>query len=303
MNDDTRSLTELLQRATPEPALGVDFDQVAARVRRRRTASRLAGSGAILAVCLTIAGAVLLTDGNDDVARDSSLGPADSASPRAVTPSPGAGCPPTKPYPDGKIVDVDWAPFIHLGGKQFVSQPEVDFVRGDLGEQVSTVTCKIADLLESGREEPVGDFLDGNAAYLAAGTPLYAVAGFDPACRVAAVHDGVIDVYLAQHEVNGRSAPAPCATEPTAPTGPLPADGVRAILNTYCGFHIRVDGQLWLLVAPLEGFQSPPGWDQHQWGTLIETGPGRAEFRADEGQRAEFELAAPDTPAHGLSCD
>jgi len=229
MNDDTRSLTELLQRAAPEPALGIDFDLVAGRVRRRRrAASWLVGSGAVLAVGLALAGAVLLT-GGDDRAREAPPVAAGSDSPSAGSTTPAAGCPPTKPYPDGKRVDIDYVPFIQLGSQQFIAQLDGvgPLARSDLREQVATVTCRIADLTESGREGVAGGFLDGNAAYLAAGTPLYAVAGYDPACRVAAIQDGVIDVYLAHHEVNDHSVPTECALKKDAAQG----GGVRATVR------------------------------------------------------------------------
>jgi len=218
MNDDTRSLTELLQRAAPDPAIGIDFDMVAARARRRRrAASWLVGSGAVLAVGLAFAGAALLT-GGDDRAREAPPVAAGSDSPSAGSTAPAPGCPPTKPYPDGKYVDIYYLPFIQIGSQQFIAQLDgvPPLARSDLREQVATVTCRIADLTESEREGVVGGFLDGNAAYLVAGTPVYAVAGYDPGCRVAAIQDGVIDVYLAHHEVNDHSVPTDCALKEDA---------------------------------------------------------------------------------------
>ncbi len=177
MNDETRSLTELLQRATPEPALGIDFDHVAARVRRRRNASRVLGISAVLGVLLAMTSLSLLTGGGGDVARDLSPAPAGSTSPSAVTTSVASGCPSTTPYPNGKVVEIDWAPFLQLHGQEFLAEYDRvgPLARSDLGDQVATVTCRIADLTESGREGVAGDFLDGNAAFLAVGTPVYAV--------------------------------------------------------------------------------------------------------------------------------
>ena len=39
---------------------------------------------------------------------------------------------------------------------------------------------------------------DGDTGYLWAGTPVYAIRGWSPACRFAAQHDGEFRVYLAR---------------------------------------------------------------------------------------------------------
>ena len=307
MNDDTRSLTELLQRAAPDPAIGIDFDMVAARVRRRRrAASWLVGSGAVLAVGLAFAGSAVLT-GGDDRAREAPPVAAGSDSPSAGSTAPAPGCPPTKPYPDGKRVDIDYVPFIQIGSQQFIAQLDgvPPLARSDLREQVATVTCRIADLTESGREGVVGGFLDGNAAYLVAGTPVYAVAWYDPGCRVAAIQDGVIDVYLAHHEVNDHSVPTDCALKEDAAQKAGQDGGVRATVPTHCGvLSVTVNGQLWLADPTLGDHNPPPGWDENQTaGTFTKTGPGTATFRTDDGQRAEFRLAEPGMTDPNVGCE
>ena len=306
VNDDTRSLAELLQRAAPEPAIGIDFDLVAARARRRRAASWLVGAGAVFAVGLAFAGVAVFT-GGDDRAPEAPPVAAGSDSPSAGSTAPALGCPPTKPYPDGKIVMVDYVGFIQIGNQQFVAQRDGfhTLTRDDLREQVATVTCRIADLTESGREGVAGGFLDGNAAYLVAGTPLYAVAGYDPACRVAAIQDGVIDVYFAHHEVNDHSVPTECALKEDAPQEAGQGGGVRASVRTHCGvLSMTVNGQLWLADPPLGDHNPPPGWDENQAaGTFTKTGPGTSEFRTDDGQRAEFRLAEPGMTDPNVGCE
>lgn len=65
MNDDARSLTVLLGRAVPESESGVDFDQIATRVRRRRAVASWAGGAAAAVVVLGVAGAVGFAGGPD----------------------------------------------------------------------------------------------------------------------------------------------------------------------------------------------------------------------------------------------
>ncbi len=217
MNDDTRSLTELLRQAAPEPAGPVDFERVVTGVRRRRTTRWLGGTVAAAGV-VTLTG-ILLSGGSPDQARDRAPATSGPSSPASVTTEPVAGCPPTERVTGGAVTMIDYVPFIQLDGQQFIAQLDGAgrATRADLGDQVATVTCRIADLTDSGRRQIVGPFLDGNAAYLDAGTPIYAVADYDPGCRVATLERGEVTTYLAHHEVDGRSVPIDCAsTRPEA---------------------------------------------------------------------------------------
>ena len=199
MDNEDRSLSELLRRTVPAPTARVEFDQIASRVRRRRITGWMAGSGAVGAIVLASVVAASLV-GDPDRGPDASVaatGPTASSTPSG---SPESGCPPTEPYQDGKVVMVDYVSFIDLGGQQFVGHLDGGpaLSRADLGEQIATVTCRIADLTESGTEHVVGGYLDGNAAYLNAGTPIYALHGYATTCRVAVIENGDVTAYLAQ---------------------------------------------------------------------------------------------------------
>lgn len=221
MNDSNHSLAELLRRAAPDPPRSIDFDTVAGLARRRRTTTTIAGgAGAMLAVMAAFA--TLAQLGPQPTPKDSA--PIAESGEDPTGDARNSGCPPTRPYPNGKLVYADHVPFIVLGGRAFIAPrgPEEQgrpLFRDDLGPQITTVTCRIADLTENGRDEVVGefpdDYPDGNAAYLEVGTPIYAVNGFDPACRVAVIEGDKIVPYLAHHEVNDKSVPLDCAMTPT----------------------------------------------------------------------------------------
>lgn len=220
MNDSDRALAELLQRTAPEPPRTIDFDAVTGVARRRRTTTAIAGgAGAVLAIVAVFT--TLAQMGPHPTPGDSTPIATSEDDPTGDAEYP--GCPPTRPYPNGMHVDVDHVPFIVLGGRAFIAplRPEEEgrpLFRDDLGPQIRTVSCRIADLTEDGREEVVGqfpgDYPDGNAAYLKVGTPIYAVKGFDPACRLAVIEEDKIVPYLAHHEVNNKSVPLDCAMTP-----------------------------------------------------------------------------------------
>jgi hypothetical protein len=51
-------------------------------------------------------------------------------------------------------------------------------------------------------------------------------------------------------------------------------------------------GSLWLADPPLGDHNPPPGWNENvTMGVLLKTGPGRAVFKGDGGQRASFQRA------------
>lgn len=91
---------------------------------------------------------------------------------------------------------------------------------------------------------------------------------------------------------------------PSAPTSSSSADevvptanpsekGVRVAIRSHCGVHsLTIQGRLWLADPPLGDHNPPPGWDENEtMGVLLKTGPGRAVFEGDGGQRASFQRA------------
>lgn len=308
MNNRDHELGELLQRTAPEPPHSIDFDAIAGRARRRRTTTAVVGgAGTVLAIAATFAVFTQLdrqpVDGpNVPIATD-------GGSPSPTTPD--AGCPPTERHPKGLQVMVDYVPFIVLNGQEFVSQlDEVPaMTRGDLGEQVATVSCRIADLTQDSSKGVVGefptDYLDGNAAYLTVGTPIYAVDGFPTSCRVAVIEGGKVIPYLAHHEANNKSVAMGCATTPANAPDSQPVDASRVDVSTHCGVvSATVKGDLWLAAPPLGDHNAPEGWDENlESGTFTVTGPHTATFRTAAGLTATFTLAEPGTVDPNAGCE
>lgn len=308
MNDADRSFAELLQRTTPEPPAAVDFQALTRRVRRRRTTRAIAAGASAVLATIAVVGGLALLDRRPSDGREAPIA-TDAPSPTAGTN--GLGCPPTEPHPNGLHIDVDYVPFIVLRGQDFISRlTEVPpLSRRDLGDQVATVSCRIADLTEDSRIGVVGrfpdDYLDGNAAYLEVGTPIYAVDGFDPSCRVAVIEDGEVVPYLAQHEVERHSVPLDCAITPSEAPAKHPVDTTQVTVSTHCGVvSVTVKGELWLAEPPLGDHNPPPGWDENrETGSFTTTGPDRAEFRTSTGQRASFVRAEAGTPDPNVGCE
>ena len=108
--------------------------------------------------------------------------------------------------------------FVRLGGVMFAAGLGVvpPLTPGEpLGAAVATVRCTLSNEPSNHADPPL---VDGTASFLAVGTEIHAVPGFPATCRVAALRDGTVHVYLAQHEVDGRSQATDCASHPGAGT-------------------------------------------------------------------------------------
>ena len=136
--------------------------------------------------------------------------------------APAPSCPPVSPWPAGKSPYINYADFLVHRQVLYASagvllSPPPPAPPLQTGELVMTVRCRLATLAGTG-EVPAPSSVEGAAAYLPVGTPVYAVRGFDPACRLVAVVEGRRTQYLAQAEQpDGRSVTLPCALEPTPP--------------------------------------------------------------------------------------
>jgi hypothetical protein len=138
-------------------------------------------------------------------------------SPFAATPADsgtaGPDCPVVKKLPDGKRIAVDWADFIHAFGRTYISgrysrlAPTEPTTRADLGPVVLTIRCEIGKLTFDTTFEVNEGFRDGDAAFLSAGTPVYAVNGYKPDTRLAVIVDGKVVVYLPDRPHEGGPVP------------------------------------------------------------------------------------------------
>jgi hypothetical protein len=90
-------------------------------------------------------------------------------------------------------------------------------------------------------------------------------------------------------QLGGEGAEGKTVTTPVE----LARSGVRVTVPSHCGvLSVTVDGQLWLADPPLGDHNPPPGWDENETsGRWVVIGPGRAEFRGEQGQRASFRQA------------
>jgi len=99
----------------------------------------------------------------------------------------------------------DYIDFVHVGGITY--QAGVRPLAGralrdsDLGAQVAVVRCELADHIVEGPDVR----LDGDAAYLDKGTPLYAVKGYRPTFRLAARRDGKLVLFEAAESLRART--------------------------------------------------------------------------------------------------
>ena len=90
---------------------------------------------------------------------------------------------------------IDWVNFIRFHGVTYLASFDAgrELQAGDLGAQYAIVRFHVADTVH----DPGYRLQDGDAAYLAVGTPVYRVVGYAPTFRLAARQDGRILLYEA----------------------------------------------------------------------------------------------------------
>jgi hypothetical protein len=98
----------------------------------------------------------------------------------------------------------DYFNFVKLNGITYIADhPAVGRMlgEGDLGPVQATVRCSLRDKMDPTRRDP----LDGDAAYLEAGSPLYRVRGYRPTFRLAARQDGRLVLFEADTNPRARA--------------------------------------------------------------------------------------------------
>lgn len=135
-------------------------------------------------------------------------------SPRPL-PAQFADCPSLRPSDPGQGAAVDYVDFVQAFHEQYVaglaSRP-IPVARGDLGRVVLRSRCSLAALNDRTHQDP-GSARDGDTAFLAPGTPIYAVTGWPVRCRLAARSTAVegFVAYLALQPNAETATPRPCA--------------------------------------------------------------------------------------------
>lgn len=210
--DLDRSLSDLASSYRPDLQPSLDDLVSRARARRRTTVLLSAVSVLILAVGVAVA-----------VPRGSAQTPVVGAGTATPAPAPSAGCDLV-----GSGAVIDYIDFVQVGDQSMDawmgSRENRPVVRdADLGEVVTRVTCRLEDFYNGQRARA---FKDGYASFLEVGTPVYAVHGYDPRCRVAARIDGQLRAYLASNPEAHVHQNASCAMMPGLdPDGPSSQPG------------------------------------------------------------------------------
>jgi len=136
----------------------------------------------------------------------------------AATSPPVESCPivPTdSPGPTKSTTTIDYVDFIRFGGREYLSgiSTATAINRTQLGKLITRSRCAFSELNNRTGKDP-GPPRDGDTAFLAAGTPIYAVRGWAPACQLAAERDAEVFVYLATDPAANPARPARCTTRP-----------------------------------------------------------------------------------------
>ena len=91
-------------------------------------------------------------------------------------------------------IHIDWVDFVKVGDRAYhrVHVPEdgQQLEPEQLGERITETRCQLPSDLDEEYEPQ-----DGDAAFLAPGTPLFAVEGFGPGFRMAAMEDEELKLY------------------------------------------------------------------------------------------------------------
>lgn len=124
-------------------------------------------AGAVVFAVMVVAGVVVFAGGGD--------------SPSSFTEF-RDGC----PHSPSSSSAVDWVPFVRHEGRMYYEQTvradEPQLTEQSLVRTVGTVECMLGDEVQDPDYQP----RDGDAAYLASGTQLWSVPGFDPSFRLVA---------------------------------------------------------------------------------------------------------------------
>jgi uncharacterized protein YceK len=118
-------------------------------------------------------------------------------------------CPEGSAYPAGTMAAVDYTDSILHDSVNYAYLPAVHVTAAQIGSVVTRIQCSMATY--PGTHAPPSHWADDTATGLSAGTPLYAVKGFSPRCRLAAYVDGHPRTYVAMNAAKRGPVPRACA--------------------------------------------------------------------------------------------
>jgi uncharacterized protein YceK len=118
-------------------------------------------------------------------------------------------CPEGSAYPPGTEGAVDYTDSIRHDSVNYEYLPVVPVTAAQIGSVVTRIQCSMATYPDT--HAPPSHWANDTAAGLSAGTPVYAVKGFSPGCRLAAYVDGHPRTYVAMNAGQHGSVPRACA--------------------------------------------------------------------------------------------
>ena len=118
-------------------------------------------------------------------------------------------CPEGSAYPPGTAGEVDYIDTIWHGSVSYDYFPSVRTTTSQIGSVVIRIRCSMATYPDT--HAPPSRFADNTATALSAGTPVHAVKGFSPRCRLAAYVAGHPRTYVAVNNTQHGPVPRACA--------------------------------------------------------------------------------------------
>ena len=118
-------------------------------------------------------------------------------------------CPEGSAYPPGTADAVDYIDTIRHGSVSYDYFPGVRTTTSQIGSVVTRIQCSMATYPDT--HAPPTRWADDTATALLAGTPVHAVKGFSPRCRLAAYVAGHPRTYVAVNSTQHGPVPRACA--------------------------------------------------------------------------------------------
>ena len=118
-------------------------------------------------------------------------------------------CPEGSAYPPGTAGEVDYTDTIWHDSVSYDYFPSVRTTTSQIGSVVTRIQCSMATYPDT--HAPPSRLADNTATALSAGTPVHAVKGFSPRCRLAAYVAGHPRTYVAVNSTQHGPVPRACA--------------------------------------------------------------------------------------------
>ena len=118
-------------------------------------------------------------------------------------------CPEGSAYPPGTAGEVDYTDTIWHDSVSYDYFPSVRTTTSQIGSVVTRIQCSMATYPDT--HAPPSRLADNTATALSAGTPVHAVKGFSPRCRLAAYVAGHPRTYVAVNNTQHGPVPRACA--------------------------------------------------------------------------------------------